>query len=226
MSVPRRTHLANVTRTGWDMISAPYDLSPIYSSPLATNSSLGNGSILLDYSTLPSRAIYFQCNVSSIPNNTYSKGTLNFTFSSSSTRESVSGGFFFSGDNPFWISRQKVLGFGETNPFFTDKFSVGNPISSNGTFMLEGVMDRSILEVFLDGGRNGGTMTFFPQGDLDTMELRTGGLNDNVIVSVAVWGLQSTWANQASADGVVYGNVTTAGNSTQAMRRDMRAHFY
>jgi beta-fructofuranosidase len=136
----------------------------------------------------------------------------------------VSGGFYFGGDNPFWISRQKVLGFGETNPFFTDKFSVGNPINTNGTFTLEGVMDRSILEVFLDGGRNSGTMTFFPLGELDTIELRAGELNDNVTVSVAVWGLKSTWADQASADGVVYGNVTSGGNSTQTMRRDTKAH--
>jgi len=80
--------------------------------------------------------------------------------------------------------------------------------------MLEGVMDRSILEVFLDGGRNSATMTFFPLGGLDTMELRAGGLNGNVTVSVAVWGLQSTWQNQASEDGVVYGNVTSGGNPT------------
>jgi len=222
MSVPRRTHLANVTQTGWDLVSAPYDLTPIYDSPLATNSNLGNGSILLDYSSLPSRAIYFQCNVTDIPNGTYSQGTLNFTFSSSYTRESVSGGFFFGGDNPFWISRAKVLGFGETNPFFTDKFSVGNPINANGTFTLEGVMDRSILEVFLDGGRNSATMTFFPKGELDTMELRAGGLNEGVKVSVAVWGLRSTWAGQASIDGVVYGNVTGGVNSTQAVSRDTR----
>jgi beta-fructofuranosidase len=207
------------------MISAPYDLSPIYSSLLATNSSLGNGSILLDYSTLPSRAIYFQCNVSNIPNNTYSQGTLNFIFYSSTTNESVSGGFYFGGDNPFWISRQKVLGFGETNPFFTDKFSMVNTINANGTFTLEAVMDRSILEVFLDGGRSSATMTFFPLGKLDTMELRAGELNGNVMLSVAIWGLQSTWANQASADGVVYGNLTSSGNSTQGMRRDMRAHI-
>jgi len=101
---------------------------------------------------------------------------------------------------------------------------VGNPINTNGTFTLEGVMDRSILEVFLDGGRNSGTMTFFPLGELDTIELRAGELNDNVTVSVAVWGLKSTWADQASADGVVYGNMTSGGNSTQAMRRDMKAH--
>jgi beta-fructofuranosidase len=228
MSVPRRTHLAHVTRTGWDMISAPYDISPIFrpSSPLGKNSNLGNGSVLVDYSTVNSGAIYFQCNVSSIPNITYSQGTLNFTFSSSATGESVSAGFFFGGDNPFWLSRQKVKGFGETNPFFTDKFSVGNPINSDGTFMLEGVMDRSILEVFLDGGRNSATMLFFPLGKLDTLELSTGGLNDGVNVSVAVWGLWSTWADQVGKDGFVYGNVTTGLNSTQAMRRDMMGRLY
>jgi beta-fructofuranosidase len=69
----------------------------------------------------------------------------------------------------------------------------------------------------LDGGRNSGTMTFYPQGMLDTMELRTGGLNEGVSVSVAVWGLQSTWASQATG-GIVYGNVTMPSNSTQAMK--------
>ncbi len=79
-----------------------------------------------------------------------------------------------------------MLGFGDTSPFFTDRFSVGNPINPDGTFMLEGVIDRTILKVFLDGGRNSGTMTFYPQGMLDMMELRTGGLNEGVSVSVAV----------------------------------------
>ena len=91
------------------------------------------------------------------------------------------------------MSRGKVLGFGETNPFFTDKFSIGNPVNADGTFVLEGIIDRSILEVWLDNGRNSGTMTFFPEGELDTMELRTAGLNEDVQVSVSVWGLKSTW---------------------------------
>jgi beta-fructofuranosidase len=134
---------------------------------------------------------------------------LNFTFSSSASREAVSGGFFFGGDTPFFLSRQKVNGFGETNPFFTDKFSINNPLNSNGTFMLEGVIDRSILEVFLDGGRSSGTMTFFPDaGIMDTMELRTGDLSPGVGVSVAVWALNSAWEAQASSDGIVHGNVT------------------
>lgn len=227
MSIPCSTLLANVTRSGWDMISTPLPFGQLYVSqqPLAQNYSLGNSSISVSYPDVVSRAIYFQCEISGIPNNTYSQGTLNFTFSSSQTHENVSGGFFFGGDNSFWLSRQNVQGFGETNPFFTDKFSVANPINSNGTFVLEGVIDRSILEVFLDHGRNSATMTFFPQGELDMFELTTDGLNEGVSVSVAVWGFNSTWASQASKDGIVYGNVTIqlpkGSNSTQAMRRDM-----
>jgi beta-fructofuranosidase len=145
---------------------------------------------------------------------------MNFTFSSSATRESVAGGFFFGGDTPFWLSRGKVLGFGETNPFFTDKFSVANPVNSEGTFMLEGVIDRSIVEVFLDGGRSSATTTFFPEGVLDTLEIRTAGLNEDVNVNVKVWGLKSAWGDMASPDGTVYGNVTM-GNGTQIVRREM-----
>jgi len=221
MSLPRRTRLANVTRTGWDWINTPYDLSPLYDTALANKTNLGNGSVLLDYSAVGSGALYFQCNVSNLPNNSFAQGTLNFTFSSSSTRESVSGGMFLGGDTPFWLSRGKVLGFGDTNPFFTDKFSVANPINSEGTFMLEGVIDRSILEVFLDGGRNSATTTFFPEGAIDTLEVRTAGLNEGVSVSVVVWGLRSAWAEMASVDGTVYGNVTMAGNGTQVVRREM-----
>lgn len=63
-------------------------------------------------------------------------------------------------------------------------------------------------------------MTFFPEGVLDTIEIRTAGVNEEVGVSVGVWGLRSTWAGQASEDGLVYGNVGAGnGNSTQVVRR-------
>jgi len=84
--------------------------------------------------------------------------------------------------------------------------------------VLEGIVDRSILEVFLDGGRNSATMTFYPEGELDTLEIKTGDLNDGVGVSIGVWGLKSTWVGQQGADGLVYGNLTVSGNETQLMR--------
>ena len=100
MSLPRKMRLANVTRTGWDLISTPFNITPVYDTQLASTDNLGNKSILLDYSETTSGAVYFRCNVSGIPTVDV-QGTLNFTFSSSATRESISGGFFFGGDAPF-----------------------------------------------------------------------------------------------------------------------------
>jgi beta-fructofuranosidase len=218
MTLPRRTYLANVTRTGYTLFQKPYDLSSLYSSELASNSSLGNGSVLIDYSSVSSGAVYFQANVSNIPNNTLAQGTLNFTFSSSVSGERLAGGFFFGGDTPFWLNRGPISGF--ENPFFTDKFSTTNIINQNGTFTLEGVIDRSILEIFLDSGRQSGTTTFFPTAPLDRLEIATAGLNAGVDVSVVVWGLESAWDAMAT-DGTVYGNVTVAsgGNNTQTVKR-------
>ncbi|KAI9645800.1 Invertase [Ciborinia camelliae] len=211
MALPRRTHLANVTRTGLALISYPYDMSPLYNEtkPLAANANLGNGSLIVDYSSsVPSGALRLTVNVTNLPDNSIAQGTLNFTFSSSTTRESVSGGMFLGGDANFWLSRRNFHGFAETNPFFTDRFSVGNTVNADGTFSLDVVIDRSILEVFVDGGRSSGTITFFPEGVLDTAEVRAGGLNAGVVVDAKIWGIEGGWVNMQSNDGLVYGNVT------------------
>ena len=215
MSLPRTNILANITRTGYDLISEPYNLYPLYDSPLATNSSLGNGSILVDYSSLSSGAVYFSANISNIPvaNTT---GTANFTFMSSVSGEYIKGGFFLGGD--FWLDRSHTNGF--DNPFFTDKFSASLILAADNTFRMEGVIDRSIIEVFLNGGQRSATTTFFPEYPLDMMVFATAGLNPNVTVSVAVWGLKSAWAAEENVNGTVVGNITMSGNSSMG-KRDM-----
>ncbi|KAI9724812.1 MAG: hypothetical protein M1812_000088 [Candelaria pacifica] len=213
MSLPRVNTLANISRIGYDLISVPYDLTPLYDSVLAQNKSLGNGTVLVDYSTLDSGALYFEANISNIPTANVT-GTLNFTFTSSVTGESLRGGFFLGGDVPFFLNRGYIRGF--DNPFFTDKFSTNSPIS-NGQFCLQGVIDRSILEVFLDGGERSATTTFFPEDDLDQLSISTAELTTNITVSVAVWGLKSAWASEENVNGTVIGNNTMPSNST--MRR-------
>ena len=207
MSLPRRVHLANVTRLGYDMVSYPYDLEPLYSCEFAQESSFVNKSLTIDYSSFESGALYFKINMSSIPSDGTAGGTLNFTFTASSTNESVSGGYFLTGDTAFWINRGKTYGF--DNPFFTDKFSTNADIGKNGLFTLEGVVDRSILEVFLNGGQSSATTTFFPVGKLDTLVIATGELNTGIMVDIEVWGLRSAWADMASSGGIVYGNTTS-----------------
>ncbi|KAL8853808.1 MAG: hypothetical protein Q9198_010954, partial [Flavoplaca austrocitrina] len=115
-------------------------------------------------------------------------GTANFTFLSSVTGESVRGGFYLGGDTPFWIDRGYIRRF--ENPFFTDKFSTNNLINTDTqTFRLQVVIDRSILEVFLDNGLRSATTTFFAEGMLDTLLISTRELNPGVQVSAEVFGL-------------------------------------
>ncbi|KAI9840259.1 MAG: hypothetical protein M1838_004142 [Thelocarpon superellum] len=205
MALPRTNSLANISRLGYDLISKPYKLETLFDKPLVQNDSFANGSQLVDYTQAPWGTIYFQMNVTGIPaaNQT---GTANFTFLSSTSQESLSGGFFIGGD--FWINRGRINGF--DNPFFTDKFSITNLIAPSGDWSMEGVIDQSILEVFLNGGQQAATTTFFSVAPLDTMRIATDGLNPGVNVSIAVWSLKSAWAAQATNGTVLGHNVTLA----------------
>ena len=194
MTLPRENYLTDVSRLGYDLVSRPYNLAPLYDKPLATTSSLQNSTIFASYPTMGSGAVYFQVNVTGIPE-ANATGTANFTFASTVSGESVRGGFFFGGDVPFWLDRGEIRGF--DNPFFTDKFSTNNLISA-GRWTVEGVIDRSILEVFLDGGTSSATITFFPEQRLDSVVLSTADLNKDVQVSAAIWSLKSTMISASS----------------------------
>lgn len=197
MSLPRVNYLTNVTRLGITMVSKPFDLTPIIEEELAATDALQNSSLFYNYGTEGSGAVYFQINATNLPpaNTT---GTANFTFQSSVSGESVRGGFYFGGDVPFWLDRGEVRGF--DNPFFTDKFSTNN-LLSEGRWTVEGIIDRSILEVFLDGGEQSATITFFPTQRLDTVLLSTAGLNPGVQISARIWSLESTWASNSTIQG-------------------------
>ncbi|KAJ9645824.1 Invertase [Coniosporium tulheliwenetii] len=174
MSLPRRNYLANATRIGWVL--------------LAANDSLGNGTILVDYSSVYSNALYFEVNVTDIPRaNISGSATLNFTFLSLDTGEP-----------------REHKGF--ENVFYTDKFSTVN--IPNGTWSLSGVIDRSILEVFINGGEHSATITFFPTQPLTVMALSTMDLPPDTGVSVAVYALESAWQQYENENGTVVGNVT------------------
>ncbi|KZV74497.1 glycoside hydrolase family 32 protein [Peniophora sp. CONT] len=193
MSLPRRNYLANLTRLGYDLISVPYDLSPVVGAQLGTGDALANASSTVDYSTVSSNAIYWEVNVTGLPpaSQVPAAASFNFSLSTQASGESVSGGFFFGGDSAFWLDRGHTNGF--ENPFFTDKFSVTQVLDQDGTWSTSGVVDRSIIEVFVDRGRYSGTAAFFPTSPLDLFTLRTDGMPEGVQVSFAVYALNSVW---------------------------------
>ena len=209
MTLPRVNYLKNATRIGYVLVSEPYNIQTVFSQELAYNSSLGNSSILLDYSSVPSGALYFEANITNLSPYTASSGALNFTFSSSVSGEFIRGGTSVNGDT--WLDRGHTSAF--DNPYFTDKFSASGLYSGaeNGTWTISGVIDRSIFEVFVNGGEQSGTMTFYPTRPLDTMRLSAAGVASNATVSVGVWALEDTWEGAADGNGTVRGNVTGAG---------------
>ncbi|KAJ4339186.1 Invertase [Didymella glomerata] len=221
MTVPRGHYLKDLPRQGLTMVHYPIGLGAVIESELASNSSLGNGTVLVDYSQVESGALYFEANITGLSSDALD-GTLNFTFLSSVSGESVSGGLVLPPDSQVWLNRGKTYGF--ENPFFTDKFSYGalyNP-NGDGAFRLSGIIDRSIIEIFLNGGEAAATSVFFPDRPLDTMILKTAGLNETVTASVAVWSLKATWLDQANSNDTVYGNITTGGGNSTSYKGSMK----
>lgn len=217
MSLPRENYLTKTERLGWKLVSRPYNLDPVLGRTLASNDSLGNGTIAVDYSDVESNALYFEANVSSIPSSNISAmATLNVTFLSPSTGESVTCGFYFGGDAPFFVNRGGVRGF--DNVFFTDKFSTNSILSGRDSWSVSGVIDRSILEVFLDGGIESATNTFFATQPLTMMIVGAKELPKGTEVSVKVVALNSPWQSLADDSGMVNGNRTDS-NGSEMMRR-------
>jgi beta-fructofuranosidase len=206
MSLPRINYLANVSQIGYDLISAPYQISAVVpSSPLAHNNSLENGTLLVDFSDVVSNAVYLEMNITSLNSTALSNtASANFTFLSSISGESITGGQFLASGSNFFLDRGLIHGF--DNPHFTDKFSVSPTFSD--TWTMSAVFDRSIFEVFLLGGAQKATISIFPEYALDTLIVKTAGLNTGAKVSVAAWGLESGWKAYENATGMAVGNVT------------------
>lgn len=229
MSLPRQNVLANTSRSPYTLLSYPYDYTPLYTTPtpLANSTSLLNTSLLYSYATtIPSSALAFSINITSIPL-ANATGTANFTFLASTTGEMIKGGVFLgggNGDTPLWLDRGYARGF--DNVFFQDRFStdVWLDPETRGVRVL-GVVDRGILEVFLNGGEKAGTMVFYTEGELDTVVLGTSGLNPGVGVSAEVYGLESGWTGKEDGNGTVGGNVTVSSIAAQKVRRDYLGHL-
>ena len=203
MSLPREVSLVKTPRLGWKLLSKPYDLSPVIGDELASKDNLGNGTLSVDFSTVESNAVYFEVNATKIPTAGISSfATLNFTFLSPETLESVRGGYFFGGDTPFFLDRSNTRGF--DNVFFTDKISTNVLINaedpsdkdSTASWSMSGVLDRSLLEVFVNEGLESATMTVYAGKPLTVLVIGATGLPEGMEVSVRVVGLKGVWPKE------------------------------
>jgi len=207
MSLPRTNYLTNATRIGWTLVTEPYGLEAVTNTSLEEKTWTGNGSAIVDFANVESNAVHFSINVTNINATDFgSNPTLNFTFMSPVSGESIRAGFLFSGDNPFWLDRSHTNGFAD-DVFWTSKFSTAD-IYNGTVWNVEGVIDRSVLEVYVDRGVHAGTMLFFPDQPLTLLNVASRDLSPDAKVELAVWGLESGWADATNATGTVAGNMT------------------
>ena len=203
MSLPRRNYLKSLPEIGYVMVSEPYNIQSVFSSELGYRNDIANNSLNMDFSTVESLALYFEANVTGLSEDNLA-GTVNFTFTSSISGEFVTGGTIVGGDT--WMDRGHTYAF--DNAFFTDKFSATGVYGGQGEWRISGVIDRSIIEIFVNGGEQSATNTFYSTYPLDTLRFGAAGIANGAQVSVGVWGLEDTWASLANSNGTVVGNVT------------------
>lgn len=194
MSLPRQNYLTKMERVGWKMVSKPYDMTPILGGVLVSNESVGNDVVTVDFFDVESNALYWEVDVTGIPKSGIpSTITLSFSFNSSDSGEYVRGGVSLGDDATLYLDRGGAKGF--DNVFFTDKFST-NSIIAGSSWSMSGVIDRSMLELFYDGGLESATNTFFSTQPLTRAEFGTAGLPEGINVSLRVNALKSAWATR------------------------------
>lgn len=220
MTLPRRNYLTNATRVGWVVANELVDLAPVLggAAPLNASAFEGNGSVAVDYADVASGTLYVEVNVTGLSTRTITgASTLNLTFASASSGETLRSGFYFGGDQPFFVDRGGVEGF--DNVFFTDKFSVADVWNTtSGEWRFKGVIDRSIFEVFVDGGVHAATVLFYPNEPLTKLDIATANLPAGVQVSVAVWPLNSAWADSPGYDNSQYTSALQIKSTAEASR--------
>ncbi|TDZ53103.1 Invertase 4 [Colletotrichum trifolii] len=211
MSLPRRNYLTKAKRVGWKLVSEPYNLEPVLGRQLASNDSMGNGTLTVDYSDVESNAVYWEVNVTGIPDKGISAtASLNLTFSNPASGEYINGGYFLGGDAAFFVNRNGARGF--DNVFFTERTSIGSLTTGANSWSLSGVIDRSILEVFINGGVDSATNTFFTTQPLSRVVFGAMDLPGGTTLSIKVRALESAWKQMESqSDGLVHGNQSASG---------------
>ncbi|KAG6086697.1 hypothetical protein E4U15_000491 [Claviceps sp. LM218 group G6] len=212
-ALPRRTYLKkDKDGVDWKLISVPYDLSPVMGETLLEKSVVKESTTVVDFSKVESNAVYWEANVTGIPETGVS-GTalLSFNFTNSVSGDHIRGGYYFGSSswNDFYLDRGGASAFDDDNVFFTDKFS-NNSFPVDGKWSMSGVFDRSIIEVFLNDGFDSITSIFFPKEPLTVMNFHTMDLPPSMQVSLRVSAIESAWAKMAKSDGLVWGNQTVA----------------
>ncbi|WVF65957.1 hypothetical protein IAT40_000695 [Kwoniella sp. CBS 6097] len=188
MTLPRKNYIQDEGIAGYQLVQEIYDLSPILEDRLQLKDDAANGTV----STQFTNAVYFDINIT-LPDapafDAYAG--INFTFSADGTDEYLKSAYAFVGSMPNSISIDRGHLDGFEDPYFTDKFLASQRQPAK---RIQGVFDRSLFEVYVDGGAVVGTSVVFPTTPLTKLDIGSSGLPEGAQLSVAIWQLEDTWA--------------------------------
>lgn len=192
-TLPREHDLIKVDGA-WRLIQTPFQgLSPVKDNHLEKKT-FNKGDVSVDLSSVDSNAVYFDVTVKNLPSADVT-GELSFNFTSSASGDYLDGAVELD-TGSFWMNRAGTQLFTVAdNANFTGKFDTSISVSESGQFNFSGVIDRSVFEIFLEGGKQNGTMSFYPTKPLDEVTFAATGLGADATVDVSVWGLRSGWSS-------------------------------
>lgn len=143
-----------------------------------------------DVDEIDSGAVYVQVNVSSMSwDKLEPNAAVNITFTSATQNDSVSLGYII--NNWVWLDRGNAKGY--SNLLFNDQFNTFYLFDPDAmAFTLSVVLDRSMIEIFMDNGVLLGSSVFFASEPLIHVDVSIGGTG-GAQVNAAVWQLNSAW---------------------------------
>ncbi|KAG5994351.1 hypothetical protein E4U54_003124 [Claviceps lovelessii] len=206
LTIPRRTFIHKLQDVDWNMNQVPYDMSPIMGETLYCGELPVNKSISIDFSHVESSALYWEMKVIGHPGLGSPKNmTHDFNFTNPETGEYVRGGHLFGAYEDVYLDRGGAKAFDYV--FMSDKVTT-NSFPINGTWSMSGVLDRSIIEVFINNGEDSGTMSYYTTKPFTVMNIGTSNLVPSMNGTLCVSALNSAWDKMKSPDGLVWGNQT------------------
>lgn len=178
----------NQTQTGELLVQTPISLDSLHEKTLFTGPAQVSDGSSLFISLHRNSSFEFDTTMVAQPISGQQQQRLYIDISNDAG-ETVSVGYDWSQGQVF-VDRGRPTGF--FDPFFTDKFAAWDA-NANNSIELHVFVDRSTLEVFVNGGIEVCTTTFFMQhGPPTQMQLRA--LNNSVTVqNLTVYTLKSIW---------------------------------
>ncbi|KZV95748.1 glycoside hydrolase family 32 protein [Exidia glandulosa HHB12029] len=189
MTAPRRTFLKTASDPAlFDLVLDLYDPSPVLGKDLDAKTVTGDVSAYsVDFSSVAANAVYLEANITGI--GAAQNASFQYTLASATSGESVLASYAFSG--AFEIDRANTKGWtdgGYVAPIRTE--GLADPGDS---WTFTALFDRSMLEVFLNGGLHAGTANVYPSEPLTQVSVATSGLPADAQVSLRVREVLSGW---------------------------------